>query len=138
MRTREPADRFYGERRPLGPGEHVDRKGFARARAGSTTGSNDPRSFGLNPINWNGYEAGSQPDWVASSPYGDTTVVRPAGGMVITKGAQQRVIPKLGVNENIGATDSREAEERPNRQPLGMNTGLRLGSGPRRNEQRGG
>jgi hypothetical protein len=130
MRTREPADKHYGEKRPLTPGVHQDKAGQAASRAG--LGNN---RVPINPMNWRGYQAGVQGDRVYSSPYGDTTVVTPTEGLVVTK-AQQQVMAPRGNNPG-GVIDSRVDKERPNRKPLGMSTGLRLGGGPQRNVPRG-
>lgn len=121
MHTKDPADKHYGDKRPLSPGVHVERAGFARAQAGSTTGSRDPRTFGVNPLNWRGYEQSEQPDRVMASPYGDTTVVVPGEGLEIKRATRPHPV------------DSRWDKELPNRKPLGMSTGVRLGGGPQRN-----
>ena len=124
MFTKDPSDKHYGERRPLSPGVHVERSGFQKAAAGSTTGSSDPRTFGVNPLNWRGYEQSEQPNRVMASPYGDTTVVTPGEGLSVQRKRPQQVV------------DSRWDKERPNQKPLGMSTGVRLGGGPQRNVPR--
>lgn len=130
MFTSDPADKHYGEKRQLTPGVHTNQQGFALAKSASLDGSSNPAMFRNNPLNWQGFAPQLA---IHATPYGDTTVVQEQSGMQLTQGAQQRVIPRLGLNQNIGATDSRVDVERPNKNPLGMNTGVKLGAGPQRN-----
>lgn len=121
MFTTDPADKHYGEKRQLSAGvPHVNRQRYALSQSAP----------GNNPLNWQGYEPQVS---VNPTPYGDTTLVNPQPGLVVTRGAQQRVIPQRGLNVNIGGFDANPDGVLPNAQPLGMSTAPRLGGGPQRN-----